>query len=56
MMRACARPNQIEWPARPPALIPVNAVQVFLQCCGAAEKYTNHKNIKSNGRRNSGIS
>ena len=51
MMRACTRPNQIEWPARPLALIPVNTIQAFLQA-----EYMNHKNNKSNGLRNSGIS
>jgi len=56
MMRACTRPNLVEWLAHPPALIPVKAVEVFLQCFCAAEKSMNHKNNKSNGLRNSGFS
>jgi len=28
MMRACTRPNLVEWPARPPALIPLKVVEV----------------------------
>jgi len=56
MMRACERPNLVEWPARPPALIPVKAVKAFLQCFGAADKSMNRKNSKSNGLRNSGLS
>ena len=56
MMRACTRPNLVKWPARPPALIPVKAVEAFLQCFGAAKKSMNRKNSKSNGLRNSGLS
>ena len=51
MMRPRTRPNQIEWSARPPALIPVNAVEVFLHCFSAAEKYMNRKNRQSRGLR-----
>jgi len=56
MMRACTRHNLVERPAPPPALIPVKAVEAFLQCFGAAEKSMNRKNSKSNGLRNSGLS
>ena len=38
----------MEWPARPPVLIPVKAVEAFLQCFGAAEKSMNRKESKSN--------
>ena len=41
----------MERPARPPALIPVKAVEAVLQCFGAPEKSMNHKNSKSNGLR-----
>jgi len=44
MMRACIRPNLVEWLARPPALIPVKVVEALLQCFGAAEKSMNRKN------------
>ena len=56
MMRACTRPNLVEWPARPPALILVKAVEAYLQCFSAAEKSMNRKNSKGNGLRNSGLS
>ena len=49
MIRACTRPNLLEWPARPPALIPEKVVEAFLQCFGGAEKSTNRKNSNSNG-------
>jgi len=56
MMSACKRPNLVECPARPLALIPVKAVEAFLKCFGAAEKSMNRKNSKSNGLRKSGLS
>jgi len=56
MMRACIRPNLVKCLARPPALIPVKAVEALLQCFSAAKKSMNRKNSKSNGLRNSGLS
>ena len=38
MMSACTRPNLVEWPARPLALIPVKAVEAFLQCFGESRE------------------
>ena len=55
MMRACTRPNLVEWPARPSVLITVKTVEAFL-LFGAAEKSMDHKNRKSNGLKNSGLS
>jgi len=46
MMRACTRHNLVDRPAPPQALIPVKAVEAFLQCFGAAEKSMNRKNSK----------
>ena len=56
MMRACTRPNLVEWPACPPALTPVKAVEALLQCFGAAKKSMNRKNSESDELRNSGLS
>ena len=49
MMRACTRPNLVEWQARPPALIPVKAMEAFLQCFGATKKSMNARTAKVMG-------